>query len=262
MKKVLTLLLTVALLLPAFVVHADVRKVSLDKCIVTFSKKSYTYTGVGITPTPNVHYKNKKLKKDRDYTIYYRDNVNVGVATVTLVGVGNYSGSTTATFQITKGKQVIKAANIKATYGDEPIYISTEASNPLTYQSSNRKVCTVNKVGMVTIVGAGKAKITIHAEGNSNVRPAKKIITVSVRKASATVIAFGGLLKKGEKWDLHAETTSGGKLTFKSSNERIAMVSKKGIVKAKRKGKVTITIRSSATKNYRAGSAKVVMEVK
>lgn len=261
MKKVLTIILAVALLLPAFVVHADAEKVSLDKCTVTFSKKSYTYTGVGITPTPNVRYSNKKLKKDRDYTIYYRANVNVGAATVTLVGLGNYSGSTTATFQITKGKQVIKAANIKATYGDEPVYISTEASNPLTYKSSNKKVCTVNKVGMVTIKGAGKAKVTIFAEGNSNVRPAKITITVRVSKAEATVTAFGGLVKKGKKWNLHAETTSGGKLTFKSSNERIATVSKKGIVKAKREGKATITIKSAATKNYKAGKTQVVVEV-
>ena len=256
----LLMLMTLVFTLPCDIAGAET-KVPLDKCKITFSKTEYTYTGNGITPVPKVTYKNDKLKKDSDYNIYYKDNVNVGTATVTLVGLGKYTGSTTATFSIVKGKQSITASDIKATFGDDPINIAAIAKNPLSYSSSNTAVAEVSPVGTVTIIGAGTAKITIKAEGNSNVAPAKKVITVKIAKAKAKITAFGGLVKRRETHDLHAETTSGAKLTFTSSNKKIASVTKKGIVKGLKKGTVTITIKCPATKNFKAGSTKVQIEV-
>ena len=260
MKKILSLFLVAVLLVPAVITRAETEKIPLDKCKVTISGEFY-YTGNGITPTPKVTYKKKKLKKDRDYNLYYKDNVNVGTATITFVGMGDYTGSTTATFQIKKGKQTINAKNVKATFGDDPVNISAIANNPLSYKSSNTAVAEVSPVGTITIKGAGKAKITIKAEGSTNVAPAKKTITVTIAKAKPRISAFGGLVKKGDKWNLHAETTSDGKLTYQSSNKKIATVSKKGIVKTLKKGRVTITITSVATKNFKAATKKVAVEV-
>ena len=152
----LLMLMTLVFTLPCDIAGAET-KVPLDKCKITFSKTEYTYTGNGITPVPKVTYKNDKLKKDSDYNIYYKDNVNVGTATVTLVGLGKYTGSTTATFSIIKGKQSITASDIKATFGDDPINIAAIAKNPLSYSSSNTAVAEVSPVGTVTIIGAGTA---------------------------------------------------------------------------------------------------------
>ena len=232
----------------------------IENCKVTFSK-DYTYTGNGITPTPKVTYKKKKLIKDEDYNIYYKDNVNVGTATVTLVGIGAYKGSTTGNFKIKKGKQIIKANDIKATYGDTTTYVSVMCAHPVTYKSSAESVCTVNAVGTVTFVNAGKAKITITAAGNSNVAKAKKDINVTVSKTKTTLNVYGGYVNKGATLNLNAVTSSGAKLTFKSSDTKIATVSKYGIVTAKKIGKITITVKSAATKNYKAATKKVEVEV-
>lgn len=263
MKRLLSVLMVMilTLTLASTVSRADDEKISLDKCKISFSKKSFTYTGEGIIPVPKVTYKKKKLKKDKDYNIYYKDNVSVGTATVTLVGLGNYTGSTTATFTITKGKQTIKAKNIKATYGDEGVTVNAAADNPMTYKSSNKKVITVNPAGIITIKKAGKAKITIKAEGSGNVKPAKKVIKVTIAKAKPKVTAFGGIVALGKKWDLHASATSPGRLTYSSSNKKVAKVSKKGIVKSLKVGKATITVKCAGTKNYKPVSTKVTIEV-
>ena len=262
MKKLLSLLLALTLVLSfTSVVSAD-SKVSMDKCTISFSKDSYKYTGNGITPTPKVIYKKKSLKKDKDYNIYYKDNVNVGTATVTLVGLGDYTGSTTATFTITKGTQEIRnAEDISCVYGCDPINIPAAADNPLSFKSSNTKVAEVSQVGVLTIKGAGKAKITITAEGTSNYGSAKKVITVTVGKAKSSVTAYGGKVKKGETLNLHAGATSDGKLTYTSSNKKVATVSSKGVVKGKEAGKVIITVKVAATANYKAASTKVEVEV-
>ena len=263
MKRLLSILMVmiITLTLANTVSRAVDEKISLDKCKISFSKKTFTYTGEGIIPVVKVTYKKKKLKKDKDYNIYYKDNVSVGTATVTLVGLGNYTGSTSATFTITKGKQTIKAKNIKATYGDENVTVNAVADNPMTYKSSNKKVITVNPVGIITIKKAGKATITIKAEGSGNVKPAKKVIKVTIAKAKPEVTAFGGIVALGKMWDLHASTTSPGKLTYSSSNKKVASVSKKGIVKGLKVGKATITVKCGGTKNYKPASTKVTIEV-
>ena len=263
MKKILSITLAITLLFSLVIQtnRSSAAQVSLDKCKVTISGKYY-YTGEGITPTPKVVYKKKKLKINEDYTAYYANNVNVGTATVTLVGMGRYTGSATASFEIKKGKQTITASNIIATFGDDPINIAADAKTALSYSSSNKKVAKVNAMGVVTVIDAGKAKITIKAEGTGSLKPAKKVITVNVKKAKASVIAFGGTIEKGQKWDVKAESSSGGKLTYSSSNKKIGPVSKKGVVKGKKLGTVTITVKAAATRNYKGCSTKVKVRIK
>ncbi len=59
-----------------------------------------TYNAKAITPEPVVTYKGKKLVKGTDYTVSYSNNMNPGTATVTVTGMGEYSGTKTATFAI------------------------------------------------------------------------------------------------------------------------------------------------------------------
>lgn len=63
---------------------------------------SATYTGSAITPTPQVTLGGNTLVKDTDYTLTYSNNTNAGTATVTVTGKGSYSGTTSATFTISR----------------------------------------------------------------------------------------------------------------------------------------------------------------
>ena len=62
----------------------------------------FTYTGSPITPAVSVTLKNTRLIENRDYTLVYTNHTNVGTATVTVTGKGNYTGTSTRTFVISK----------------------------------------------------------------------------------------------------------------------------------------------------------------
>ncbi len=61
---------------------------------------SYTFTGKPITPEPKVTHGGRTLVKGRDYKIAYANNTQPGKATMTIIGIGNYTGQKTITFQI------------------------------------------------------------------------------------------------------------------------------------------------------------------
>ena len=68
-------------------------------------------------------------------------------------------------------------------------------------------------------------------------------------------------MKKGKKLKLKAKRTKGsGKLVYRSSNLKKATVSKRGVVKAKKKGTVKITVYALPTTTYK--SAKKVVKIK
>ncbi|MGI6217788.1 MAG: carbohydrate-binding domain-containing protein [Coriobacteriales bacterium] len=59
-----------------------------------------TYTGDAIEPDVTVTLNGTTLVAGTDYYVTYSDNIEVGTATVTITGTGDYTGSTTATFNI------------------------------------------------------------------------------------------------------------------------------------------------------------------
>ena len=110
------------------------------------------------------------------------------------------------------------------------------------YKSSNKKVATVDKKGKVKAVATGTAKITV-TSGKK-----KAVCTIIVPGTTAIKGIKGSVsLKKGKKYTLKPILSYLGKpdnITYKSSNKKIATVSGNGVVKAKKKGTATITIRS------------------
>ena len=63
---------------------------------------SQTYTGKVLTPKPTLTFGGATLKENTDYTLAYKNNTNEGTATVTVTGKGNFTGTTSLTFKITK----------------------------------------------------------------------------------------------------------------------------------------------------------------
>ena len=66
-----------------------------------------TYCGSALTPDIEGRFKGMMLVKDQDYELSYANNINVGKATVTVTGIGNYTGTTTVTFNIRKATPTV-----------------------------------------------------------------------------------------------------------------------------------------------------------
>ncbi len=79
-----------------YVVGVDMRKAELEEI------DSAEYTGSQITPNVTVTYNGETLEEGTDYTVEYGENTEVGQGTVTVTGTGDYRGTLTGTFTITK----------------------------------------------------------------------------------------------------------------------------------------------------------------
>ena len=64
----------------------------------------------------------KALVEDMDYTLAYSDNVtDAGTVTVTIKGIGNYSGTTTTNYQITKRDVTLTSGSASRVYNKEAL---------------------------------------------------------------------------------------------------------------------------------------------
>ena len=71
---------------------------SISDCTITVSDS--IYTGSELQPQMTVEVDGKHLVQDTDYTVEWSDNVEVGTATATVTGIGDYSGTASANFQV------------------------------------------------------------------------------------------------------------------------------------------------------------------
>ena len=115
------------------------------------------------------------------------------------------------------------------------------ATTKLKWSSSNEKVATVSSKGVVKAIGKGKATITVTTDNGKKATFKVNVPTapaeVKLSKTSATVVV-------GESLKLKAAVSPSGaktKLTWSSSNEKVAKVTQKGVVSALKKGSATIT---------------------
>ena len=108
-------------------------------------------------------------------------------------------------------------------------------------------------------VNAGTAKVTVTGIGNYTGSVTK---TFTIAKAAQAISAANKSVAMGKTVKLDAKRAKGnGKLTYKSSNTKIAKVSATGVVTPVKVGKATITITASATANYKAATKKVTVTV-
>ncbi|OLA28382.1 MAG: hypothetical protein BHW30_11290 [Firmicutes bacterium CAG_194_44_15] len=122
------------------------------------------------------------------------------------------------------------------------------------WKTSNKKVVTVTNKGKITGKKVGKATITVTTDKGAKASitvyvKAKKVTTkkVTVKNAKTDRVVKKATLKKGKKLTLKVVTnpiTTPDKVTFKSSKKSVATVTNKGVIKAKKKGKATITVKS------------------
>lgn len=113
----------------------------------------------------------------------------------------------------------------------------------------------------VTVYDASTGK---QLEGSSTYKIVKKDTAAAPEVKNQTISGTSSYTKTyGSKaFKLNAKTNGNGKLTYTSSNKKVATVSSSGTVSLKGTGKVTITVKAAATSSYKAASKKITITVK
>lgn len=125
---------------------------------------------------------------------------------------------------------------------------NTTNDKKLTYTSSNEEIATVDSNGNITAKKSGTSKITITSSNKKTatcyVHVTKDIIPITgINITNAkTKMYVGSTLTLSTKIE---PANANEKLTWSSSNDKIATISDNGVIKALSKGKVSITASSS-----------------
>ena len=116
------------------------------------------------------------------------------------------------------------------------------------WKSSNNKIVTVDKKGVIKAQNkTGNAKITVTLKSGKSATVKVKVQKAKVKTTKLNNLKSKISLKKGKTVTLKpavTPVTSQEKVTYKSSNKKIATVNTKGVIKGQKKGTVTITVQS------------------
>ena len=232
--------------------HLKAAEAALVKVTVTLDKTSATiYTGKTVTL--------KATSNDTAKTVTYTTS-NKAVATVSSTGVVKGVKAGTAVITANCGnatatcKVTVKAPSVKFAKKSAVVYKGKTATvkatlagvSSVTYKSSNTKIATVNsKTGTVKGIKAGTVTITATSgKLKATYKLTVKNLTFTLTKSSATIA-------KGKTTTIKSKAAPASKVTYISSNKKVATVTSKGVVKGIRKGKATITVKCNGiTKKF------------
>ena len=231
--------------------HLQGAEKELQKVTVTLDKAATVYTG-----------KTKALKattNDSDAIVTFKSG-NTKVATVSSKGVvkGVKAGTAVITAKVGNAtatcKVTVKASTIKFAKASVTIYKGKTATVKATatpsatvkYTSSNTKVATVNsKTGVIKGIKAGTVTITAKAG------TLKTTCKVVIKNPAFSLVKSSATIKKGKTTTIRSKAAPAGKITYTSSNKKVAAVNSKGVVKGIKKGKATITVKCNGiTKKF------------
>ena len=195
-----------------------------------------------------------------------------GIYTVTAtIKDKNYSLKTegaSAAFIVAKAYPALSVSSVKdKKYGEEAfkLEVSNKGDGVKSYASSNDKVVTVDKNGVVTIVGAGTATLTVSLAETANYTADQKEVTITVRKIEHSLVVdkISYKVTYGDpafKITAKAGDTESG-IQFASDNKEVATVSKDGTVTIGNAGTAKITVSMDESQNYLAVSREVTVTV-
>lgn len=146
-----------------------------------------------------------------------------------------------AKLQVKKSTKAIKASGLQA--GDR-----IEK-----WTSSKKSVATVDNKGKIRARKTGTTKITVYTQKGAKAVMKLTVTKKPVKTASIKADVKKLTLKKGGSYQLQVTrkpVTALDKITYKSSKKSVAVVSNKGKIRAKKRGKAVITIRTANGKRF------------
>ena len=189
-----------------------------------------------------------------------------GTATITVASVAEPSVKATCKVTVKAAVVAVKKVTLKptkATLGVKEkltlkatVTPSNATSKKVTWKSDKKSVATVSSKGVVTAKKTGTAKITATAGG----KKATCKITVKKAPSKLTLNARKKTVKKGKTYQLKVKlpkNTASNKITYTTSNKKVATVSSAGKVKGIKKGTATIT-----AKTFNGKKARIKITVK
>ncbi|MBR5336808.1 MAG: leucine-rich repeat protein [Lachnospiraceae bacterium] len=208
-------------------------------------------------------------------TVDSQGNVKGIKAGTSVITVKTVDGGKTATCKITVNATTskdVKATGVKLDKTKATVYTGktvtlkptvspTNATNKtVTWKSNNTKIATVSSNGVVTGKKKGTVTITV-TTANGKTATCKVTVKQSVVAKSVKLNKTTVSIKVGKTVTLKA-TINPSKVTDKtlkwtSGNTKVATVSSKGVVKGKKKGKATITVKTS---NGKTAKCKVTVK--
>ena len=236
---------------------------------ISFSTKSYTITSVNQTPS----FREKISPSNAANKSVKWTSSNENVAKVSTTGVikpvkngtckiiatttdgTNLSASIDITVDIKATKITLDKTKIELTTGKETEKITASIANKnVKYTSSDESVATVSSDGVVTAVGSGTCKITVTTIDGTNLS-ASCDVTVDIKTTGMKLDKTNYTFNKAETIKINPVITpskASKKLTWKSSNTKVAIVSSDGKVTPVGKGTCRITATTTDGTNLSA----------
>ena len=166
---------------------------------------------------------------------------------------------------VEKGKASIEGLeDISLVPGNtEHLKAETDSEGEITYESSNPEVAEVNDNGKITALAAGKTKITVTVAETDVFKETSTSIQVTVNKMAQKITLKSSYDKKmGQTFSLNVKRLGTGKITYKSSNPKVAKVDSYGKVTTLKPGNATITVKVKDTDQYKGGTKKTKVKVR
>lgn len=119
------------------------------------------YTGSSIEPDPIVtaivNGQSTQLVRDRDYTLSYSDNTDAGQATITATGIGNFTGTTSRTWNITQKEVILVWGTTSWTYDGSAHSTTCTAIGLVTGDSCDVILSgnSITNIGSTTVTATG-----------------------------------------------------------------------------------------------------------
>ncbi len=228
---------------------------------VTLSESEYTYDGKAKEPAVTVTKGTEKLT-GADFTVKYENNVNPGTAKAIVTGAGIYTGSVTEEFTIKRSD--ISSAGFAVALSQTSYTYDGKAKEPaVTVTKGTEKLRGTDfTVKYENNIKPGTAKAIVTGAGVYTGTVTKEFTIKEAKKKNIGLTCKKVFTKKyGDKaFSLQAKAAKGAKITYKTSDKKVAVVDKKGKVTIKGTGIATITVKATAS-GYNAKTLKVTVKV-
>ena len=214
---------------------------ALTEANTTITIDAATYDGSAKTPFVKVELKangrviGRNDEGNGDYKVAYSNNINSGSnAVVTITGTKNFTGTVTQKFTINGFD--INSVGAEAVPEQDYTGKAVTPKVKLTYKDKTLVEGTDYKLSYADNVNSGEATITVTGLGNffgtKTIKFRIKNAAIVFNEKNVNVVAGG---------ETRLPYSASDKVTFTSSDKKIATVNSDGLVKGKMAGQVTIT---------------------